>query len=198
MSYLVLVRHGKTEWNEDHRFTGWTDIPLSDAGKKEMLDVAQKLMQFHFDIGFCSALKRTRESLEIILNNTGNQNLPIQGDHALNERDYGDLTGELHQDVIKEFGKGQFELWHRSWNDSPPHGESLKETHDRVVPYFKNQILPELKKGKNILVVSSGNSLRSLVKEIDHLTALQITNLEIPTGGILTYETNKSDKLKQV
>lgn len=198
MAYLVLVRHGKTEWNEDHRFTGWTDIPLSEEGKTEMENVGHKLMQFKFDLCFCSALKRTRESLDIILTITGNQNLPIISDHALNERDYGDLTGQLHQEVIDEFGIGQFDQWHRSWNSAPPHGESLKDTHDRVVPYFNNQIMPELKKGRDVLIVSSGNSLRALVKEIEHLTPIQITELEIPTGEVLLFECNEKGKLYPV
>lgn len=198
MAYLILVRHGKTAWNEDLRFTGWTDIPISEAGKSEMETLAHKLMGYHFDICFCSALRRTRESLEIILNETGSQNTPIYSDHALNERDYGDLTGQTHQEVISEFGRGQFDLWHRTWDAAPPHGESLKDTHNRVIPYFEAQILPELRNGKNVLVVSSGNSLRSLIKEIEHLSPLQITDLEIPTGEMFVYSVSKKGPLQKI
>ncbi len=191
MALLALVRHGQSTWNKEERFTGWTDVPLTPLGEEEAKEAAAKLNNHHFSMAFCSELERAKKTLQIILKED-HLTLPITYTHALNERDYGDLVGKTHVEVIKEFGKKQYEGWHRSWDIRPPHGESLKDTHTRVMNYFNEQILPELNKGKNVLVVSSGNGLRALRKEIDDITDSAIAYLEIPTGSVDLYEVSKS------
>lgn len=197
MAILALVRHGQSTWNREERFTGWQDVPLTSQGEEEARKAANKLNNHHFNLAFCSQLERAKKTLGIILEE--NQlTLPVTYTHALNERDYGDLVGKTHREVIKEFGKEQYNSWHRSWDTPPPHGESLKDTHKRVMTYFREQILPELKKDKNVLVVSSGNGLRSLRKDIDGITDEAIPYLEIPTGSVDFYEVDSKGKFKKL
>ena len=197
MAILALIRHGQSTWNSEERFTGWTDVPLTSLGKEEARKAAGTINNHHFNLAFCSELLRAKETLNIILEEN-HLTLPIIYTHAINERDYGDLVGKTHAEVIKEFGKDKYNSWHRSWDSQPPHGESLKDTHTRVMNYFKEQILPELKKGKNVLVVASGNSLRALIKELDGISDKEIPYLEIPTGSASLYEVDSKGKFKKL
>lgn len=195
MAILVLVRHGQSQWNKEKRFTGWKDIFLTDVGRMEAKGSAQKLKDIKIDIAYTSLLSRASESLQIILKEI-NQSPQVIADQALNERDYGELTGKTHQEVIERYGEEQFVLWRRSWSYQPPGGESLKDTVARVLPYFKKEIQPQLENDQNVLVVASGNSLRALTKEVEGISEEDIPNLEIPTGSVRIYQF-KNGKFKK-
>lgn len=184
---LVLVRHGQSQWNLENRFTGWTDIALTDAGIAEAKHAGELLKDYHFDHGFTSALTRAQETLRIILSVTGQTDLQIDRDQALNERHYGDLQGLNKDETAQKFGAEQVHLWRRSYDIAPPNGESLKDTRARVLPYYEAHILPLLKEGKKVLVVAHGNSLRALVMVLDNISERDIPDLNIPTGAPLRY-----------
>ncbi len=184
---LVLVRHGQSEWNLENRFTGWTDVPLTAEGEAEARHAGELLKDYHFDHAFTSALIRAQETLRIILEVTGQTDLPIERDAALNERNYGDLQGLNKAETARKFGDEQVHLWRRSYDIAPPNGESLKDTRERVMPYYDTHILPLLKQGKRILVVAHGNSLRALVMVLDNISERDIPDLNIPTGAPLRY-----------
>ena len=188
MAKLVLVRHGQSQWNLENRFTGWVDVDLTPAGEKEAHEAGKKLKGIKFDQGFTSALKRAQHTMRIILEEIGQSNLPIQKDEALNERHYGDLQGLNKAETAKKFGDEQVHIWRRSYDVAPPNGESLKDTAARTLPYFKTKILPLVKSGKNVLVTAHGNSLRSIVMELDKLTKEQVLELNLNTGVPITYE----------
>src|SRR5215468_1877128 len=152
MANLVLVRHGESQWNLENRFTGWVDIALSERGREEARQAGEKLKGFHFDEAFTSVLQRAIETLKIILEVTGQTKLPVEQDKALNERMYGDLQGLNKAETAKKFGDEQVKLWRRSYEVKPPNGESLKDTAERVLPYYDRRILPDLKASKDILV----------------------------------------------
>ncbi|MGC8594181.1 MAG: 2,3-bisphosphoglycerate-dependent phosphoglycerate mutase [Candidatus Kryptoniota bacterium] len=187
MSKLVLLRHGESQWNLENRFTGWIDVPLSDRGLKEAESAGEKLKSYKFDQGYCSKLKRAIDTLKIVLEKIGQLNLPVEYDTALNERHYGDLQGLNKAETAKKFGDEQVKIWRRSYDVAPPNGESLADTAARVLPYWKFKIFPDIKAGKNVLVVAHGNSLRSLVMYLDNLTKDQVLELNIPTGVPLVY-----------
>jgi 2,3-bisphosphoglycerate-dependent phosphoglycerate mutase len=184
---LMLVRHGQSQWNLENRFTGWTDIPLTEAGIEEARHAGELLKGYHFDHAFTSALTRAQETLRIILSVTGQTDLPIDRDQALNERHYGDLQGLNKEETAQKFGQEQVHLWRRSYEVAPPGGESLKDTRARVMPYYDAHILPLLKAGKSVLVVAHGNSLRALVMVLDGISERDIPDLNIPTGAPLRY-----------
>lgn len=184
---LVLVRHGQSQWNLENRFTGWTDIPLTEAGEAEARHAGELLKDYHFDQAFTSALVRAQETLRIILSVTGQTDLPIERDAALNERHYGDLQGLNKDETALKFGKEQVHLWRRSYDIAPPGGESLKDTRARVMPYYAAHIEPMLRQGKKVLVVAHGNSLRALVMVLDGISERDIPDLNIPTGAPLRY-----------
>lgn len=184
---LVLVRHGQSQWNLENRFTGWTDIPLTEAGIEEARHAGQLLRDYHFDHAFTSALSRAQETLRIILEVTGQTDVPIDRDAALNERNYGDLQGLNKDETAQKFGKEQVHVWRRSYDVAPPGGESLKDTRARVMPYYEAHIEPLLKQGRKVLVVAHGNSLRALVMALDGIPARDIPDLNIPTGAPLRY-----------
>ncbi|MCC6802605.1 MAG: 2,3-diphosphoglycerate-dependent phosphoglycerate mutase [Anaerolineae bacterium] len=184
---LVLVRHGQSQWNLENRFTGWTDIPLTEAGIAEARHAGLLLKDYHFDHAFTSALARAQETLRIILDVTGQIDVPIDRDAALNERHYGDLQGLNKDETAQKFGKEQVHLWRRSYDVAPPSGESLKDTRARVMPYYEAHIEPLLKQGKKVLVVAHGNSLRALVMALDDVSERDIPDLNIPTGAPLRY-----------
>ncbi|MCX7878332.1 MAG: 2,3-diphosphoglycerate-dependent phosphoglycerate mutase [Ignavibacteria bacterium] len=188
MPQLVLVRHGQSEWNKENRFTGWIDIPLSEQGEEEARNVGRKLRGFKFDKAFSSVLQRATKTYEIAAYEAGFMDLLLEKDEALNERMYGDLQGLNKDECRKKFGDEQVHIWRRSYDVAPPRGESLKNTAERVLPYYKNKIEPLLKKGKNILIVAHGNSLRALVMHLEKLTGEQIVKVEIPTGVPIVYE----------
>jgi len=188
MAYLVLVRHGQSKYNEQNRFTGWKDVPLSKLGVEEAENAAKKLVGFKFDIAYTSVLKRAIKTLEIIMKGILHPNTPVRKDKALNERDYGDLIGMNKDDARKKFGEEQVRIWRRSYDIRPPGGESLKDTAERALPYFSKYILADLKKGKNVIVSAHGNSLRAIVMKLDSLTKEQVLKLEIPTGVPIIYK----------
>ncbi len=189
---MVLVRHGQSQWNLENRFTGWTDIPLSEAGEAEARHAGELLKDYRFDHAFTSALIRAQETLRIILDVTGQADLPIERDAALNERHYGDLQGLNKDETALKFGREQVHLWRRSYDVAPPNGESLKDTRARVLPYYDAHILPLLQQGKKVLVVAHGNSLRALVMMLDNISERDIPDLNIPTGAPLRYLIDES------
>src|SRR2546423_6924887 len=156
MAQLVLVRHGESQWNLENRFTGWVDIDLSEKGIKEAREAGEKLRGLHFDKGYTSVLKRAIRTMEIILEVTGQKDLPIERDQALNERHYGDLQGLNKAETAQKFGDAQVKLWRRSYSTRPPGGESLADTAARVLPYYEQHILSDPEAGKNILVDAFG------------------------------------------
>ena len=187
---LVLVRHGQSEWNEKNLFTGWKDPGLTAKGVEEAKSAGIQLRAegFQFDVMFTSDLHRAQKTGEIILKELGATNLPVVKNQALNERDYGDLSGLNKDEAREKWGDEQVHIWRRSFDTPPPGGESLKGTAERVLPYFKKEILPQLLEGENILIAAHGNSLRSLVMELDQLTKEQVVKLEIATGDPIYYE----------
>ncbi len=195
MPQLVLIRHGQSQWNLENRFTGWIDIPLSPKGEEEARKAGEKIKGFKFDKVYTSVLQRAIKTFEIAAEVAGFNNLPVEKDKALNERMYGDLQGLNKDDTRKKFGVEQVQLWRRSYDIAPPNGESLKDTADRVMPYWYSHIEPDLKAGKNILVVAHGNSLRALIMHLDNLTGEEIVKLEIPTGEPILYEFDGNMKI---
>lgn len=187
MPKLVIVRHGQSQWNLENRFTGWIDIDLSPAGEEEALKAGNKLKEYKFDEAFTSDLKRASRTLDIILKEIDQTDIPVQHDKALNERMYGDLQGLNKDECRKKFGEEQVKIWRRSYDTPPPNGESLKDTAARVLPYYKAKIEPELKKGKDILISAHGNSLRALIMHLEKMTPEQILQTEIPTGAPKEY-----------
>ena len=196
---LVLVRHGQSEWNKLNLFTGWKDPNLTQQGIAEASQAGEKLkdMSIKFDLMYTSVLQRAQLTGTIILEKLDQLNIPIEKNVNLNERDYGDLTGMNKDQARAEFGEEQVHIWRRSYDVPPPGGESLKNTYDRVVPYFKEKVLAQLESGKNILIAAHGNSLRSLVKYIEKISEENILKFEIATGEPLLYE-YISGKLKRV
>jgi len=187
MPTLVLVRHGQSLWNQENRFTGFVDVPLTDQGREEARLAARALRGMSFDVAYTSALIRAQETLAIILESLG-QPVPIIRDAALNERNYGDLQGLNKADAAKRWGDAQVKQWRRSYDVPPPHGESLEMTAKRVLPFYDRAIAGDLRLGKNVLVVAHGNSNRALVMKLDGLTGEQVVGLELATGVPLVYE----------
>ncbi|HTY59785.1 MAG TPA: 2,3-bisphosphoglycerate-dependent phosphoglycerate mutase [Bacteroidota bacterium] len=188
MPTVVLLRHGESQWNLENRFTGWIDVPLSEKGVQEAKDAGEKLKGYTFDHAFTSVLKRANDTLNIVLEIIGQKNIPIDYNQALNERHYGDLQGLNKAETAKKYGDAQVKLWRRSFDVQPPNGESLKNTLERVLPYWDAKILPCIKKGERLIIAAHGNSLRSLVMHLDKLTQEQVLELNIPTGVPLVYE----------
>ena len=188
MKRVVLIRHGESQWNLENRFTGWVDVPLSPKGEQEARDAGEKLRAFRFEHAFTSVLTRAIKTLEIVLDVIGQTGLPVERDQALNERMYGDLQGLNKAETAKQYGEAQVKLWRRSYDVRPPGGESLQDTADRVLPYYREHIWPRLAKGEPLLVVAHGNSLRALVMHLDRLSREDVLELNIPTGAPLLYE----------
>lgn len=188
MARLVLLRHGESQWNLENRFTGWVDVPLSPKGEEEARAAGAKLRAMRFDCAFASVLKRAIDTLLIVLETIGQKDVPIEKDQALNERLYGDLQGLDKAETAAKFGDQQVKLWRRSYDVRPPGGESLKDTADRVLPYYERRIKPKLLEDKTVLVAAHGNSLRALVMQLDNLSKEEVLELNIPTGAPLLYE----------
>lgn len=187
---LVLVRHGQSEWNEKNLFTGWRDPGLTEQGKEEARAAGHALKEkgYRFDIAFTSALSRAQETNRLLLEELGQPDLPVIKEQALNERDYGDLSGLNKDDARKKWGEEQVHIWRRSYDVPPPGGESLKDTAERVLPYYEKEILPRVLKGERVLVAAHGNSLRALVMQLDRLSQDQVIALNIATGAPIVYE----------
>jgi 2,3-bisphosphoglycerate-dependent phosphoglycerate mutase len=189
---LVLLRHGESEWNKLNRFTGWKDVGLTEEGMAEAHRAGAMLKELgqRFDCAFTSPLKRAHNPLDIILEELGQGKLPTLKAAALNERDYGELMGINKEEARKRWGPDQVHLWQRSYDIAPPGGESLRDTALRVVPFYEKWIVPELQKGKSVIVVAHGNSLRSLIMELDKLTPEEVMQVELGTGMPLVYRLN--------
>ncbi len=187
---LVLVRHGQSEWNLKNLFTGWKDPALTEQGIGEARAAGQRLKAkgLKFDMCFTSALSRAQNTLKLILEELGQTGLPETRDQALNERDYGELTGLNKDDARKKWGEEQVLIWRRSFDVPPPGGESLKDTLARALPYYVHHIQPHVLEGKSVLVAAHGNSLRSLIMAIEGLTPEQILKRELETGVPVYYK----------
>ena len=194
---LILIRHGQSEWNALNQFTGWKDPGLTSKGIEEAKNAGKIInnLKINFDLVFTSALIRAQNTAEIILKEI-NQSLTTIKDQALNERNYGDLAGLNKDDARKRWGDEQVHIWRRSYDIPPPGGESLKDTGERVLPFFMKEILPHVCEGKNVLVAAHGNSLRSLVKFLDKISDEDIVKLEIPTGAPIHYVINEDGSVK--
>ena len=188
MSLLVLIRHGESQWNLENRFTGWTDVPLTDKGRDEARRAGEKIRDIHFDRAYTSVLKRAIDTLDIVLEAIGQVGIPVAYDQALNERHYGDLQGLNKAETAEKYGKEQVHIWRRSYDVAPPGGESLKDTAARTLPYFEAHIVPHLRAGENVLVSAHGNSLRSIVMHLDKLSREQVLELNLATGVPIVYE----------
>jgi 2,3-bisphosphoglycerate-dependent phosphoglycerate mutase len=189
---LVLVRHGESEWNRANRFTGWKDVGLTEEGMAEAHRAGTMLKKsgVRFDCAFTSTLKRAHNTLDIILEELGQRKLPTVKAAALNERDYGELVGINKEEARKRWGSEQVHIWQRSYDIAPPGGESLKDTALRVLPFYEKWIVPELQKGKSAILVAHGNSLRSLIMELDRLSPDEVMQVELGTGMPLVYRLN--------
>lgn len=197
MSKLLLLRHGESQWNLENRFTGWVDIPLSPKGEQEAKAAGEKLKGYRFQKGYTSVLQRAIKTLDIVLSVTGQRDLPVERDQALNERHYGALQGKNKAEIGAQYGEAQLKIWRRSYDVPPPKektdlnpegvSESLKDTAARTLPYFQSKILPDVLAGKDIIVAAHGNSLRSIVMHLDNLSKEEVLELNIPTGAPLLY-----------
>lgn len=188
MTTLVLIRHGQSLWNAENKFTGWTDIGLSEKGIEEAEEAGEKLENIPFDVVHTSALIRAQKTAEIIIKkNKKSKKIPVYKDKRLNERHYGSLQGLNKKETAEKYGAEQVHIWRRSFDVPPPDGESLKMNAERTIPYFKENIIQDLKKGKNVLVSAHGNSLRSIVMYIENISKEDVVKLEIETGVPRTY-----------
>ena len=187
---LVLVRHGQSEWNAKNLFTGWKDPGLTDQGVAEAKNAGRLILEqnIRFDLMYTSMLSRAQKTGDIILGVLNHKEVPIVKNEALNERDYGSLAGLNKDDARKQWGEKQVHIWRRSFDMPPPDGESLKDTADRVLPYFEAEIMPKVISGSSILIAAHGNSLRALIMKLDSISSEDIVKLEIPTGAPIQYE----------
>lgn len=194
---LVLVRHGQSEWNLKNLFTGWKDPDLTEKGCAEAVHAGEILREagLVFDVAYTSALKRAQKTLELIQSELGQSTLPVIRSSALNERDYGDLTGINKEEACRRWGAEQVRIWRRSFDTAPPGGESLKMTADRVLPYYHEEILPKILEGQHVLIVAHGNSLRALIMELESLSAEQILQKELATGHPILYRLSRTGLL---
>ena len=197
---LVLVRHGQSDWNLKNLFTGWRDVGLTENGVAEARAAGKKLKAqgLHFDVAFTSVLKRAQHTLDLVLEEMGETNITVLKDQALNERDYGDLSGLNKDDARKKWGEEQVRIWRRSYDVAPPGGESLKDTAARVLPYYIQEILPRVLRGDKVIVAAHGNSLRALVMVLERLSPEKIVGREIATGVPLVYRLNADSTVAQM
>lgn len=217
MIKLVLVRHGQSVWNLENKFTGWTDVDLSVQGVQEAIEAGKVLKEnnFTFDVAYTSVLKRANKTLDLILNELDEKNIPIHRSWRLNERHYGALQGLNKKETADKYGDEQVHIWRRSYDIKPPaltddderykemqglyneyipHTECLKDTIERVIPYWNSDILPSLKEGKKVIIAAHGNSLRGLMKYLDNMSDEEVINLEVETGNPICYELDDNFK----
>ena len=187
---LILVRHGQSEWNAKNLFTGWKDPGLTDQGVSEAKNAGKLILEqkIEFDVMYTSMLSRAQKTGDIILGILNHKKIPIIKNEALNERHYGSLAGLNKDDARKKWGDEQVRIWRRSFDIAPPDGESLKDTAERVLPYFETEIMPKVISGSSILIAAHGNSLRALIMKLDSISPEDIVKLEIPTGAPIQYE----------
>lgn len=198
MTKLIILRHGESEWNKLNLFTGWEDVSLTDQGKIEAKLAAFAIQNLKVDVNhaYTSELKRASKTLEIVLN-VLKKDIPIISDQALNERNYGSLTGMNKDEARNKWGDEQVKLWRRSYDIAPENGESLKDTCNRTIPYFKENILPKLHDGENVIITAHGNSLRSIIMHVEDLSEEAIVNVEITTGIPIVYEYENKKIIKK-
>eukprot|EP01037_Dinobryon_pediforme_P023916 gene23916-25519_t len=194
---LVLCRHGESEWNKLNLFTGWRDPDLTEKGISEARAAGRKLkaLGLTYDLTYTSALTRAQHTLKLILEELGQTGLPETRDAALNERDYGDLSGLNKDEARVKWGENQVHIWRRSFDVPPPGGESLKDTAARVLPYFNAAIWPQVVAGKRVLVAAHGNSLRALIMQLEGLTGEEIIARELATGAPIVYRFDDTGKI---
>lgn len=225
MSILILLRHGQSEWNQKNLFTGWVDVPLSSQGIREALEAGEKIKQIPIDSVYCSVLERSMETAMLVLSvhesgktpvimqekrflrkrsgiwsdKSLQDIIPVHKNWRLNERYYGRLQGNNKKETAEKYGEEQVHIWRRSFDVRPPGGESLKDTSQRTLPFFRKIILSEIQKGRNVLVSAHGNSLRSIIMYLDRLSVEEVLNLELPTGQPVLFEwkDNELTGLKQ-
>ncbi|WP_068084771.1 2,3-bisphosphoglycerate-dependent phosphoglycerate mutase [Polycladidibacter stylochi] len=197
---LVLVRHGQSEWNLKNLFTGWKNPNLTEQGVEEAKAAGKQLKELglSFDMAFTSDLTRAQNTLALIQEQLGQENLPVTKDQKLNERDYGDLTGMNKDEARKQFGEEQVHIWRRSYDVPPPGGESLKMTAERTLPYYKAEILPKVLEGNRVIVAAHGNSLRSIIMELEGLSEEEILQRELGTGKPVIYRLDENGKILSV
>lgn len=195
MASLILIRHGQSVWNASNRFTGWTDVDLSDKGVIEAEEAGRQLSEIRIDVVHTSDLIRAQRTAEIVMqhNESSGEDVPTRYDWRLNERHYGSLQGLNKAETAEKHGAEQVHIWRRSFDAPPPEGESLEMTAERTIPYFTEEIIPDLKSGKNVLVSAHGNSLRSIVMHIEKISPEDIVSLEIPTGEPMYYNYESGD-----
>ena len=198
MANLILIRHGQSVWNASNRFTGWTDVDLSDKGVIEAEEAGRQLSDIRIDVVHTSDLIRPQRSAKIVMqqNVSSGEDVPTRYDWRLNERHYGALQGLNKAETAEKHGAEQVQIWRRSFDVPPPEGESLEMTAERTIPYFTEEILPDLESGKNVLVSAHGNSLRSIVMLIERICPDDIVSLEIPTGSPLLYRHDKNGTIR--
>ena len=196
---LILVRHGQSEWNSKNLFTGWKDPGLTELGIKEAKDAGKLIANkgILFDLMYTSMLTRAQKTGDLILQEMRHPEITIIKNEALNERNYGSLAGLNKDEARKKWGDDQVHIWRRSFDIPPPDGESLKDTAERVLPYFKSEIMPKVIEGSSILIAAHGNSLRSLIMELDSISSEEIVNLEIPTGAPIQYIFNEDGNINK-
>lgn len=197
MGKLVISRHGESEWNLLGKWTGWTDIGLTDKGVNDTVRLGEKLTDLKFDRAYTSDLKRTKQTLSALLRGQGTDesSLPIISTPELKERNYGDLTGKNKWQVKQEIGEKAFNNIRRGWDYPVPGGETLKDVYDRVIPYFQTEILPKLQNGEVIVLVAHGNSIRALIKYLDQISEADIANVEMSFGQVLVYDFDEKSAL---
>lgn len=196
---LILVRHGQSEWNSKNLFTGWKDPGLTELGVKEAKNAGKLIAKkgILFNLMYTSMLTRAQKTGDLILQEMKHPKITIIKNAALNERNYGSLAGLNKDDARKKWGDDQVHIWRRSFDIPPPDGESLKDTAERVLPYFKSEIMPKVIEGSSILIAAHGNSLRSLIMELDSISSEEIVNLEIPTGAPIQYIFNEDGSVNK-
>jgi len=194
MSFLVLVRHGLSDYNKKGLWTGWDNPPLNPEGFNEAKKTGEQLSDIRFDYSYSSDQIRSVQTLQEILKTT-NQIVPITQNEAIRERNYGIYTRKNKWEVQKELGEEEFKKLRRGWDYPIPNGESLKQVYEREIPYFKAEIEPKLQEGKNVIIASSGNALHALVKFLENISDKQISEVEIGTGEAYVYEIDSNGKV---
>ncbi len=193
MARLILLRHGQSLWNAANKFTGWTDVDLSEKGEQEASTAGEQLADIRVDVVHTSDLMRAQRTAAIVMqHNRASSDVPTHQDYRLNERHYGALQGLDKDETRAKYGAEQVHIWRRSYDVPPPEGESLAMCAERTLPYLKEEIMPDLEAGKTVLVAAHGNSLRSIVMDIEGLSKEEVLSLEIPTGVPILYEFNGS------
>ena len=194
---LILVRHGQSQWNQQNLFTGWKNPDLTELGEEQARSAAKQLSELRIepDMAFTSVLKRADHTLQIILRALAMTQIPVTRSQALNERDYGDLTGMNKNEARKRYGEKKVALWRRSFDGVPPGGESLKMTADRVLPFYRTEILPHVLEGRNVIIAAHGNSLRALLMDIERLSADDIIKREFETGVPLVFRLSEDAEI---